>query len=336
MSRHRLRTTPICRAEAKPDIIRRMPNWRSVAFEYEKLTLFRAACDIAYAPLDAIPGRVENELGISARDVETIVSVPNAALENLPHQRRRCISIVDTQAFIAGDRDKIIVAFRGTESTRDGKVFAKDWGTDALFHQARFNNYYTNSEDIGAIHAGFGKAAHDIWDRDRKPSLHRRVAAMRKKFPDASLWITGHSLGGALAIVTAAGFCFDGINQSPVAGVYTFGQPRVGDSAFRNAFEGAIGSRTYFVVNDGDLVTRVPPRSFPCIPGLNYAVTGRILFLEKTGPSNDPTAWHRFLQSEQVGWERAITLPNSIKDHALPNYAAKIGQYRGEIEALTW
>jgi triacylglycerol lipase len=310
------------------------PNWQSVKFQSSKLSFFLEASVAAYEKLDALPAAVEKVLGFSARNVTPFESLPNAAFKDVPDERRRCVSIMDTQGFVAGDSEKIVLAFRGTESSRNGRFFAKDWGTDSFFHQARFSNYFTDADDIGAIHAGFGKALHDVWVR--KPRLPGILSKYRSRFPKASLWITGHSLGGALAVLSGAAFCFDGERQSPVAGVYTFGQPRVGDAAFRNQFEGAIGERTYFVVNDGDLVTRVPPRSFPCIPGLNYAVTGRLLFLEKNGPSNDPTAWHRFLESEKVGWERALTLPDQIKDHDLAEYRKKIEGHQAAIEALEW
>jgi triacylglycerol lipase len=310
------------------------PNWRSIKFEYSKLSFLFEASAAAYENLASIRAAVEVALDIPASNVTPFQSLPNSALEDIPASRRRCVSIMDTQGFIAGDKDKIVLAFRGTESSRNGRFFAKDWGTDALFQQARFNNYFTDSEDIGAIHAGFGKAVHDVWSR--KPRVPSILRTYRSRFPNASLWITGHSLGGALAIVSAAACCFDGERQSPVAGVYTFGQPRVGDAFFRSQFEAAIGRRTFFVVNDGDLVTRVPPRSFRCIPGLSYAVTGRILFLEKNAPSNDPTAWHRFLETEKVGWENALKLPSSIKDHALENYRRKIEAHRNDIENLEW
>ena len=55
------------------------------------------------------------------------------------------------------------------------------------------------------------------------------LRAMRNRYPDAPITITGHSLGGALAthalaILSAQGF--------QIKNFYTFGSPRVGDSKF--------------------------------------------------------------------------------------------------------
>jgi hypothetical protein len=73
-----------------------------------------------------------------------------------------------------------------------------------------------------------------------------------------SLWITGHSLGGALAMVTAAFLA--NVPNPGVAGVFTYGQPRVGDPQFRVRYESSLGRVTFRCVNDRDLVPHLPPR----------------------------------------------------------------------------
>jgi hypothetical protein len=69
------------------------------------------------------------------------------------------------------------------------------------------------------------------------------------------LWVTGHSLGGALAVIAAAEF--EGV--FPVTGLHTFGQPRVGFSAFRDFMNAHYAGRFFRFVNDDDIVPRVPP-----------------------------------------------------------------------------
>lgn len=49
-----------------------------------------------------------------------------------------------------------------------------------------------------------------------------------------SLWLTGHSLGGAMATLAAAWLAE---RKIPFSGAYTFGQPRVGDDNFQVAFD---------------------------------------------------------------------------------------------------
>jgi hypothetical protein len=69
------------------------------------------------------------------------------------------------------------------------------------------------------------------------------------------IWITGHSLGGALGML----FAWRMRRNFTPAGVYTFGQPRIGDRAFSDAYE-ALGlkSLTWRVVHAADVVPRVP------------------------------------------------------------------------------
>ena len=77
------------------------------------------------------------------------------------------------------------------------------------------------------------------------------------------LFIAGHSRGGAFAVLAAAAFVKE-LSQSgggpELAGVYTFGQPRVGNAAFVREQERA-GVRLVRVVNRDDPVPNIPPAS---------------------------------------------------------------------------
>ena len=77
------------------------------------------------------------------------------------------------------------------------------------------------------------------------------------------LFITGHSMGGALAVLTAAL-----IHATPelklqpkLRAIYTFGQPMVGDEDFAHRFEKDIGNKLKRHVHGLDVVPRLPPRS---------------------------------------------------------------------------
>ncbi len=74
-----------------------------------------------------------------------------------------------------------------------------------------------------------------------------------------SLWITGHSLGGALAVLATAKLRFE--KAQPVSGLYTYGQPRVGDFEFCSRFDQGFGDYTFRFVNFQDIVPRVPLRN---------------------------------------------------------------------------
>jgi hypothetical protein len=85
-----------------------------------------------------------------------------------------------------------------------------------------------------------------------------------------ALYITGHSLGGALATVAAAmlfAYADAGRITRPgfdvkswLRGVYTFGQPMVGDATFTRLNE-ALGKKTFRHVYRRDVVARLPSRT---------------------------------------------------------------------------
>jgi len=70
-----------------------------------------------------------------------------------------------------------------------------------------------------------------------------------------SLWLTGYSLGAALATLRMSSL---GEEAKPVNGLYTFWQPRVGGKTVARIFDLDLKSRMFRFVNNNDVVTRVP------------------------------------------------------------------------------
>lgn len=135
-----------------------------------------------------------------------------------------------TQAIlVTGEADKIaVLAFRGTE-----KDF-RDIKTDL---DARF---YTNSDGT-KVHNGF---------RDAYALIKDQVTEAVNELKDYKLYITGHSLGGALALIATRD-----LNSDCISACYTFGSPRVGSVEFGEDIKPPI----YRVVNAADAVPHVPP-----------------------------------------------------------------------------
>lgn len=150
----------------------------------------------------------------------------------------------DTQGFVISGLPGVIVSFRGTEPMN-----IADWISDVNFHQIKSNDL------PGLIHGGFAKAF-EVVKNDVLGAIDRLAS------DGEPIWITGHSLGGALAVLTAAALHFElGVNH--IAGVYTYGQPRVGDKEFCELFDDALGDRLFRIVNDQDIVPHAPPVSLP-------------------------------------------------------------------------
>jgi triacylglycerol lipase len=70
------------------------------------------------------------------------------------------------------------------------------------------------------------------------------------------IWLTGHSLGGALASLTAVRL------GGRASGLYTFGAPRIGDAVFAARVGSLLKEASMRYVNDRDVVTHVPPEQF--------------------------------------------------------------------------
>jgi hypothetical protein len=81
----------------------------------------------------------------------------------------------------------------------------------------------------------------------------------------------GHSLGGALSVLTADFF-------GRADGICAIGAPRTGDATFAKAFETRFGSVTVRYVENNDAVTRLPP-AFP----LGYEHVGELRQIDAMG-----------------------------------------------------
>lgn len=140
-----------------------------------------------------------------------------------------------TQGFIAWDADFVLVSFRGTKELGD-------WLTN-------LNTIRTeNPPSYGKVHSGFFQAFNDA--RVRVSELLTRAKASEK-----SVWVTGHSLGGALSTIMAG----DVLNRLPVSGIYTYGQPRVVNRRAQGMFRNYYHDKFFRIVNDDDIVPKVPP-----------------------------------------------------------------------------
>ncbi|WP_240479818.1 lipase family protein [Paenibacillus wynnii] len=152
-------------------------------------------------------------------------------------QAKSISNIWERFGFIIESPDEIIIAFRGTSSTTD-------WISDMIASQKRFK--YIKEDCL--THRGFT----DIYSTARSGVL----SALAKLSTDKTLYITGHSLGAALATLCAIDLAANTAHSSP--NLYTFGSPRVGDPAFAKVFTMYVRN-SYRIANLFDVVTYAPP-----------------------------------------------------------------------------
>lgn len=227
--------------------------------------------------------------------------------------------------YIASVEDATVIVFRGTDDR-------KDWFANL--------DVCPDFDVHGRFHRGFN---------DAYESLQAQVIGLLTETPPANLWITGHSLGGALAVICA----YDLIHNQTldVRGVMTFGQPMVASKKAANFLDDLLRGRYVRFVNGRDIVTRIPPLHAHCGSLVRFVGdsiqrgTGKHLLVgaaDQDEPSlvDDelaPLTEEEFrlaqaeVRAESEACDRAPDEPNVVKgnipclrDHAMELYLKKV------------
>ena len=184
----------------------------------------------------------------------------------LPHEFEKVCFVsnarTDTQCAVwrARERRAIVVAFRGTETAK-----LRDLITDARLAQRSYTPERAGgSSDGAAIHDGFLEAFDSVRARimaalDDARGAGPRARALNSTGDAVAEWhvfVTGHSLGGALATLFAAELAASGRRNLRISMV-NFGSPRVGNAAFVEAYNKLVPDSVR-VVNGSDAVPTVP------------------------------------------------------------------------------
>lgn len=177
----------------------------------------------------------------------------------------------------------------------------------------------------GRVHQGFHESLESIW-----PEVSAGIKAARAKNPNEPIVFTGHSLGGALAVLALARAKQEGLLDSPpyrgkgsVAVLDTYGQPRVGDAAFAKAFQQSVGDIPYHrYVYRNDPVPRLPPTGM----GYSDLASAQTVFTDDAGKShrvaNDDPRLNTLEQKVNAATvpEILATAAAQVPDHTQINY----------------
>ncbi len=251
------------------------------------------------------------------------------------------IKETDTQAFIFQKGANIILVFRGTEKF-------EDWKTNLSLTLQRFRTEApqksvpaSSPTPIGKVHQGFFNAFKSIegdimdtlkdWEcRDQpspfgSPDTPSNSPTPRPDRPN--IWVTGHSLGGALAALAAVSLKCQGFN---VAGLYTFGQPRVGDWSFGSAAMNTLTHPHSIPVeryaNNNDIVPLIPPGFVPWQPTRIYGHFGHFRYFDSSGTLQRHSFLGQRLADRAWGFLSALvrTGPDAVSDHFMEFYIANL------------
>lgn len=188
----------------------------------------RTACLMAYFAAFAYDRRIEANPPIIPPELLILGFQRIASFHN---------GYTDGWAYILEGADLIVLAFRGTVSQRN-------WKTN--FH-ARLIHPPATDPNL-RVHEGFYSAFLKLSDGTKgiEQKINEIKEQTHKKIP---IYLTGHSLGGALAQISAAV-----LGDDQIAACYTFGSPRVGNAFF----DFWVKPPSYRLINYADIVPQVP------------------------------------------------------------------------------
>ena len=218
-----------------------------------------------------------------------------------------------------------IVAFRGTVNTN-----IQNWRTNI---DTKLTSLEPKDKDNNKVlvHEGFAKSWGSIKDEV--------FEFVDKEAPDL-IFLTGHSLGGALAVIAAVDFCRDKNYKDKFGGVYTFGQPKVGNPAFANYFNFHLDLKDQMArfVNNSDFVPRIP--TFAGLFKYAHNIGNRYYFCAfgKLVLSGDHKLWFILLRDRIIGLPRFLinllvkSKISLIEDHDISIYVRCTKESLQEIE----
>jgi len=190
-------------------------------------------------------------------------------LEDTPFEEIRSVHKTGTHVAIyrfqnpdQPDHNCHILCFRGTSRFRQ-------WVLNLSATPIRWNDKNKEDEDSPPetddpnpyVHSGFKILFDRIW-----PLIETTIADIPGPFI-----FTGHSLGAALATMTAI--------RIPPKFLYTFGSPRIGNAAFRDQLEHPLHFR---ITNHHDIVTLLP-HSVNQIKPFDFHHSGHFVYLDEDG-----------------------------------------------------
>ncbi len=226
---------------------------------------------------------------------------------------------VDATAYLVRSRcgRLAILCFRGTLPRN-----VIDWFADASVAPLPFR-------ELGNVHGGFYRNVIAVW-----PAIWQKMTEFLADGQLEALYVTGHSLGGAMAALAGMTLRYDeeyAAARRHLRGVYTFGQPMVAEPSLAAECERDLGAIVFRHVYDHDVVPRLPPLSAgpfahfgreygarPCGLGWeerNAAVSQTLSALVSLPIS--AAAWV-LRQLALTSW---IDLPFSFDDHSPVHYA---------------
>ncbi|KAH7298402.1 hypothetical protein KP509_25G041800 [Ceratopteris richardii] len=220
------------------------------------------------------------------------------------------------QAFVgvAEDLHGIVIAFRGTQ-----KNSIQNWMEDLYYR--RLDLRYPGVKGA-MVHRGFYTAYHNTTLR---PRIVTTVLGILESINGLSVYVTGHSMGGALAA-----FCsLDLVANHGIQNIrtVTFGQPRIGNIVFAEFFNSLV-PQTYRMTHEHDMVPHLPPY-YSLFPHRSFHHFGREVWIHKV--ENESQSYD--VETVCDGSGEDPTCSRSVAGNSIPDHLCYMGL---SLQADTW
>ncbi|VEU42836.1 unnamed protein product [Pseudo-nitzschia multistriata] len=232
---------------------------------------------------------------------------------------------------LSNNKEKYIaIVFAGTDDImtmiEDTNILTKPFGNNSTVHLTPKANQL---KERAKVHSGFNNAVftHDIWER-----IYAKTKYLMHLHPTYRLWTTGHSLGGANAILTATAFA--SLNRNRRVLSVSFGCPQTGNYYWREYFNDTSPLSNnlgiWRVVLGWDLVPRLPE--------FFHHVGHTIQIDVKTGESK---AYYEHYGNVERGYagvpngwyaKSHAWLPSALSFHRMTKYVENIAK----LEPASW
>jgi hypothetical protein len=256
-------------------------NGRPVAFPIGYTPLGEIRADLAVMA-EAVPGNSQEGLEAVMNDLDAVEA-----------------SVIDPTAFgyvvLESLTGAILICIRGTQTPQE-------W----LANFTAVPNTFSEAPEFGAVHLGFERMSRSV-----RMSIQQVLSGVPS---DSRITVLGHSLGGAMATLTAVDLKRN-FGRSRVD-VCTVGGPRVGKSVFRRKFNAEI-PECVRVTNQFDVVPHVPS----VITGWNHVGEE----IEVDGDLDSPHSLNAYLQGlRNIGRPRELVIEPSLSVPALEAAAPQL------------
>jgi len=153
---------------------------------------------------------------------------------------------VSYSSFINPAEKRVIVSFRGTSG------FVQLTNEIALSVGVKFDlcPNVQNAKALFYFYSGY--------ETKIRNGLLSQMRTLVRLYPDYEFYLTGHSLGGALATLAALDLSCNSVLPKKQIHLWTFGSPRVGDINLATAVVQHVGEH-FRITHHKDLVVHVPP-----------------------------------------------------------------------------